>query len=273
MKHLIIFVFLFCSCIAYGQDLIVTTTGDSLHCKIIEVTLEQIQFRFGPGRIIPIKRSEVASYKYNFVLVETDDGKTRQNNDATTKTKEKKEKTEKMDKTVNAYSAFLVTINGGASTYGTVSFGKINSGGSAVFGADVAYFFMPWLGAGLKFNTLSCNVDFGEKRTYSDMVMLFGPALHARYEKNKFVVTACTAVCGINWKLSDHIYDSKHIDNQSNTSIGGFFSAGVNYRFTNNVGLGLNVQSAFGTVKDKETKNIERNLTGVGFTMGIHFNF
>ena len=66
IKNLFLFVFLICSFAAYGQDLIVTTTGDSLRCKIVEVTHEQIQFRFEQGRIIPIKRIEVASYQYNF---------------------------------------------------------------------------------------------------------------------------------------------------------------------------------------------------------------
>jgi len=251
----------------YGQDLIVTTTGDSLHCKIMEVTPEQIQFRFGPGRIIPIKRSEVASYKYNFAPAEAD-RKTRQSNDATAGKREKNEKT------VSAYPSFLVAINGGASTYGTVSFGEIDSGGAALAGADFAYFFTSWLGAGLKVNALICNVDFGEKYTYSDMAMLFGPALHARFGKNKFAVTACAAACGINWIVSKQTGDfSTDTSDKSFTSMGALFSAGVSYRFTENLGLGLNVQSALGTVKDKDDINFERNLTGVGFTLGIHFNF
>lgn len=77
MRHLILFLFLIYSFAVYGQnkdntDLIVTSTGDSLHCKIVEVTAERIQFRFGPGTIIPINRSDVASYQYHFTPVRTD---------------------------------------------------------------------------------------------------------------------------------------------------------------------------------------------------------
>ena len=66
MRHLISIFLLLFSAIAYGQDLIVTTAGDSLKCKIVEVNAGEIQFRFGTGGIISIQRNEVMSYQYNF---------------------------------------------------------------------------------------------------------------------------------------------------------------------------------------------------------------
>lgn len=67
MKYAVLLVFLLCSYAVYGQDLIVTTTGDSLKCKIIEVGDDEIQFRFGKsGNIISINKSEMILYKYNF---------------------------------------------------------------------------------------------------------------------------------------------------------------------------------------------------------------
>lgn len=267
MKQLIILVLLFCTYVAYGQDLIVTTTGDSLHCKIIEVTSDQIQFRFGPGRIIPIKRSEVTSYKYNFAPIEADNQKPRRQDDATTP------KSENSEKATDETTSFFVAINGGVSTYGSVSFGEIDSGGAASFGADVAYFFTSWLGAGLKVNALNCKVDLSEKYTYNDLVMFYGPALYGRFGKNKFAVAACAAVCGINWKMTKQISNGQSLDDKSFTSVGALLSVGVNYRLTRNLGLGLNVQSPLGIVKDKDVENFERKLTGIGCTLGIHFNF
>ena len=67
MKHIILFIFLFCSCVAYGQDLIVTVSGDSLNCKITEVKTDAIFFRYDVGgNIVSLPMNQVASYKYDF---------------------------------------------------------------------------------------------------------------------------------------------------------------------------------------------------------------
>ena len=66
MKNQFFAFLLFFSCAAYGQDLIVTTTGDSLNCKIVDVQTDVIKFRFGSGNPIDIKHTEVSSYEYNF---------------------------------------------------------------------------------------------------------------------------------------------------------------------------------------------------------------
>lgn len=73
MKQIFLLLFLICSYVVYGQDLIVTVSGDSLKCKIVEMNPEDIQFRFGMGRVISIDRIDVASFQYNFEPVDTSD--------------------------------------------------------------------------------------------------------------------------------------------------------------------------------------------------------
>ena len=68
VKYLFFLVFfLFCSCIVYGQDLIVTVSGDSLNCKITELKTETIYFRYdASGNIVSLPMNQVATYKYDF---------------------------------------------------------------------------------------------------------------------------------------------------------------------------------------------------------------
>jgi len=68
MKRLFfLFFFIFCSCFAYGQDLIVTVSGDSLNCKITEVQTESIFFRYDAGgNVVSLPMNQVASYRYDF---------------------------------------------------------------------------------------------------------------------------------------------------------------------------------------------------------------
>ncbi len=52
---------------AHGQDLIVTNTGDSLKCKIVDIKENVIQFRYDElGQIITISRSDVFFFKHNY---------------------------------------------------------------------------------------------------------------------------------------------------------------------------------------------------------------
>jgi hypothetical protein len=71
-KYLVLFLLLICSYAAKGQDLIVTVTGDSLHCKIVYLSEQDIQFRFDEGKIITIPRSDVKSHKYNFEVASSE---------------------------------------------------------------------------------------------------------------------------------------------------------------------------------------------------------
>ena len=68
MKRFIFLVLcLFASYAAYGQDLIVTVSGDSLNCKITEVKSDAIFFRYdASGNIVSLPMPQVVSYKYDF---------------------------------------------------------------------------------------------------------------------------------------------------------------------------------------------------------------
>jgi hypothetical protein len=58
---------LFAGYTAFGQDLIVTTSGDSLNCKITEVKTDAIFFRYDAGgNVVSLPMNQVASYKYDF---------------------------------------------------------------------------------------------------------------------------------------------------------------------------------------------------------------
>ena len=66
-RFLLIILCLFTGYAAYGQDLIVTVSGDSLNCKITEVKTDAVFFRYDAGgNIVSLPMNQVASYKYDF---------------------------------------------------------------------------------------------------------------------------------------------------------------------------------------------------------------
>jgi hypothetical protein len=256
VKRLSVFVFFcFCSLFAYGQnpDLIITVTGDSIWCRIMDAGVIEIQFRFGSGNIVSIKRADIASFEYNFKSARQD------------RTLSK----DRTDRTTPGYSRFYVALTAGTGSFGSVSFGK-TEGFAFLPGIDAAYFFTSWIGVGVKLSAMSGKVDFGERLTYQDRVMFYGPALHGCFGKNRLNMNVCAAVGGINWKLTNQMRSGAPVDDKSITTPGGFFSAGVSYRFAKNLGIGLNVQSLLGTAKDDV---VERNPTGAGCTLGLNFRF
>ena len=280
MKYLISLTFLLCSLVVYAQDtdLIVTTGGDSLKCKIVEINANEIQFRFGTGGIISIPRNEVASYQYNFTSAPSTTTLPATNRDTRTNYVDPPANTvpaerKKREKSVAEHQPFYVAITGGASTFGTVSFGKITKGGPLVVGANIAYFFHPNIGAGLKVNMGFCEVDFGESSsfTYKEKIWFFGPSLYGRWGKDKFTFTTSAGVGALTWVwlLSPKEYGLIMV-NSTPLSVGGFLSAGVNYMLTQHLGIGLNLQSVIGT--GERDGNI-RNPTGLGATLGINFRF
>jgi len=67
MKRIVLLFSLFCSSFAYGQDLIVTVSGDSLNCKITEVKTDAIFFRYdASGNIVSLPMNQVSMHKYDF---------------------------------------------------------------------------------------------------------------------------------------------------------------------------------------------------------------
>ena len=273
IKQFLFIVFLFfCSLAAYGQDLIITSTGDSLKCKIIDVSPDEIQFRFGSGNVISIKRSEAASYEYNFEPAPT---RTRQKE---VKTKEKPQRTPS-SRTKPANPPVYISLSAGPSLFGKLSFGD-TEGMVLALGGDLAYFFNSWLGAGVKLNTLNCTIDFDDLK-YKDMVMFLGPALHARFGQNNFKFNLCAAGGLLNWKLSD-ASGSYKFDDLSHKSFGTYLSAGVGYWFTKNIGVSFNINTMLGSVKDKEDKRFfnnnsnypyERKLNNPGGSVGLNIRF
>ena len=265
MKQLILLCFvLVYSLSAYGQDrdLIVTTTGDSLKCKIIEIDSDEIQFRFGTGSIITIKRSEAGSYEYNYYALSSAKG--------TSKAKQEKNKPVRTP-SHRGKLPFYAGITAGSSAYGSVTLGD-TKGFAMALGGDAAYFFNDWLGAGIKLNTMICDVDF-DRIKYHEMVMFLGPALYGHFGSNKMVFTVGAGGGMLNWSITkqENSDVSLKLNEETSMSAGGFISAGINYMLTRNMGIGLNIQTTFGSVTNVDDE--KRNPTGIGGTLGINFRF
>ena len=261
-------------CTLYAQqnpDLIVTATGDSIRCSIINVGPDEIQFRLGVGSLITIRQNEVSSYEYNFFQgLQTESPVTPASPPSGVSPPASiivsPATTEKPNR-----SFFYLMISSGVVDFGSVSFGDVG-GFTFAGGADVAFFLTPWLKAGAKFNVVNANIDFGDKYTYSDIVIFYGVALHGSFGKGAFKVNLCASAGMMNWQLSNRALNGSNIDDASSTSTGGLFSAGVSYRFAKNIGIGLNVQTILGSIKN-EAENIERTPSGTGATVGIFFSY
>ena len=246
MKNLIIFALLLCSQIVYSQDLIITTTGDSLRCKILDVNTDEIQIRFGrTGNVITILKDETVSVEYNYILTSPESG-------------------------AASKKPFFVSVGSGASTFGSLSTGDAERGGATVICADAAYFFGAHFGAGLKLNVSSCRVNFSDMFLCNDRVVFCGPALFSSFGKKRLAFAANAGVGVLNWNLSDVRIDDVSIDNKSATSVGAMLSAGVNYKLTPHIGLGARLQSVIGSMR---ADNYERNTSSVGFVLGLNFRF
>jgi len=261
MKYLIFLIILLFSQVVYGQqqnrDLIVTTTGDSLFCKIIDVTNSEIQFSFDrSGSVITIRRNETVSFAYNYLPAERSRGSA----SASRATSDKNESVEPF------IVAFLVGVN----TYGKISVGDVESGGAFVLGGDVAYFFKPFLGAGLKFFTSMCDINFSDFFMGNDKLMFIGPALYSRFGNGNLTYGVNVGVGGLIWNLSEVSINGNKSDDESATTIGSIVSAGLNYKITHNLGLGVNVQTLLGSIK---TNNYERTPAPVGFVLEVNYRF
>jgi len=148
-------------------------------------------------------------------------------------------------------------ISAGISGFGTVSVDDMVNRSATVFGVDIAYFFNAQLGAGIKLNMSICNVDFGDAGAWRDRVMFIGGGLYGRWAANRLELVAGASVGSLRWNMSN--VELKDFDgtDQSAASIGAFLWTGINYMLTRNIGVGVNVQSAFGTITTDN--GMERN--------------
>ena len=170
------------------------------------------------------------------------------------------------EKSSAEFSRFYVALSGGAGSYGTYSIGEIKSGGTAVLGIDVAYFFNRNIGAGLKLNREFCDIDTGSSIANNETMTFFGPALYLRWGKDKLALTAGAGIGILGWQCT-----ISNLETSIDASVGAFLSAGANYMLTQNFGIGLNVQSVFGSLNDQYGN--KRNPAGIGATLGFNFRF
>jgi len=170
------------------------------------------------------------------------------------------------------YPPFYLAVTAGLSAFGSMSRGEIKNGGSALIGADLAYFFKNH-GIGIKLNVATCDVNFSgsDPFAYRDQIMLVGPAYYGRYGKGSWAFTVNIGLGALNWKLLNLSEGGASDKNDSYTSVGFFTSIGVNYMFTQHVGISLNMQYIGGKLEDQY--GWERKPGGIGGTFGINFRF
>jgi outer membrane protein W len=279
--------FLFCSFASYGQDLIVTTTSDSLNCKIIEVQTEVIHFRFGDGNPISVKREEVKSYQYNYFTVTPVKTTKSPAQPASEKTTTVKNPTAVKPARVG-YPPVYLSLALGARSFGSFSgyagVNEVTSGATVVLGIDAAYFFGSSIGVGFKLNYAAANVIVDEinNSSYYDAITFWGPTLYGRWGKGKFGFTANAGLGGLSWSMSEIEINRYYYDDFSTISFGVFLSAGVNYMFTKHFGINANLQSVIGSVQgtleltdtySSPTLTLKRNPVGIGGTIGLDFRF
>jgi hypothetical protein len=160
-------------------------------------------------------------------------------------------------------------ITAGASAFGDVSFGDVTGGRAAVIGAEAVWFLNRYAGIGLKVNIHTAKVDFGEP-VCNDRVMFAGPVFHFRpINRKRIALTAGAGAGALNWNRSFSTWESG-AKNQSATSFGGFFTAGVHYMATQHIGFSINIQTLAGKIK---SDGFQRNPAGLGATAGVHFRF
>jgi hypothetical protein len=313
MKYLFLFIALLYTGLTAGQDLIITTTDDSLRCKIVDVQGDEIQFRFGvEGNMISIKKSEVASYKYNFEASSSPVKQSPPNRQPvrTTQVAEKKnpavkKNAVKKEKDPQKFPPFYLSASLGYKPYGKLFMEDIEFDNSKPdllsFGVDIAYFFGRSYGVGFKINGAERNASFLYKMiTFHDQVIFWGPALYGRWGR-KFAFTSSISVGQLYRKMSniyidedmfaiakidiDEFYNKK---TSKKTSIGGCLSIGLEYMISKNIGININVNGSAGVIKSEvytdyydededeyldEILSFKRNVLSIGVNAGIHFRF
>jgi hypothetical protein len=162
----------------------------------------------------------------------------------------------------------ILAVNTGASAFGNLPFGEINKGYANVLGAETTWYMNRMAGIGLKWNMQTGEALFGEA-TYNEKLTFVGPALYLRWTNQKrFAVVASAGAGALNWKWS--LKSENEAFDESATSFGGFFAAGVNLMATKHLGFSLNLQ----TIAGKATSgDLVRKPAAIGGTVGVNFRF
>ena len=170
---------------------------------------------------------------------------------------------------------FYLAMAAGLSSFGEISTAKVKNGASGVIEADVAYFSTPHRGIGIKYHGRYSNVNFkltDSNSEYNETIHFIGLAYYGRYGKSKVSLTASIAVGGLFWMVDG---DSEVIENYfkryNELEPGGMISVGIDYMFTQNFGVHMNVQTPIGIVK--LTQGVNRNPMAPGVSFGIITKF
>jgi len=306
MNNIILFCIAFLATLTttYSQDLIVTTSLDSINCKITSIKSDYIYFSFlhnGEARntLLPVsqvKYHQTDFYKNNGVPVE------------------------KIIGYQAPYQKLRLTVNGGFS-YKTVKnfpvessdllgyYKKLNSGYH--FSSDLAYYYKS-VGIGLKYNLFKTSYSMSDFQFYestyiyhtkyslSDHITTsyFGPAIFYRlmnHDKNRAILMnfSLGQIDYLNKKeiKSEIIYNSLFYKDITSTynfeikgkTIGVIIDFGYDIGITNNLSLGFQFSIIRAMLKKYDTNieiqpmfddmflNIE-NLNRVDFSIGLRFN-
>lgn len=272
----------------YSQDLIVTTDGDSINCKITKVKTDNIYFTFKHkdeirSTLLPINKIKIHQFDY-FQTSEMP-----------------------KDKVVGYanYQHFRIAINGGYS-YQTAKVAEsvpsdfknyikeLKSGYH--FGGDLTYYFSEPLGFGFKYylfkssNSLD-NIyleDIDGNRTYGKMsddltISFIGPTFSTRLlnhdKSNAFLMNLSLGYMG-------YSNDKVIIDNYKMTgsTMGLSFDIGYEIGLSENLSLGFQVSFLTGTLFEydwndgtkTETIKLEKgeyeSLNRIDFSIGLRFS-
>ena len=164
----------------------------------------------------------------------------------------------------------VLGLSAGVSAYGNIPFGDVGGGFSTVIGADAAWYMNRYMGVGVKWNMRKGDANFGTSK-YSETLSFMGPTVYIRWlKRNRLSVVTGVSAGAMSWKwtLNDSFTPE---ESASATTVGGFLTTGVNFMLSPNIGLGANVQTALGSLKDD--RGSIRKPAGAGATVGVVFSF
>ena len=285
-KYLFLFPFLFFASFVHGQDVIITTRGDTIHCAILKVNESSIDYSLSTEQAVEYKTipfSEVAKYQYIF---------------------SGKNKPAESKKTIPGYKKFRLGLCGGYG-YRTASIsdqvGDLESYFEALksgftIEANVAFFFNKKYGVGLRYDFFHSKssmdnivFEFDDGHTeigsMSDDIKInyIGPCFQFRvYNKPENLVFQFGMSAGyMNYIDKAAILDQKF--RITGGTLGFAFMIGMDWHLAENLALTLGFSLDMGSLKkididDGSTKTTveldvgnAESLTKVNVTVGLSF--